>query len=336
MKILGIETSCDETAAAVVQNGREVLSHTVSSSLKDHQRYGGIIPEIASRRQLELINIVVTRALDEAGCRLSKIQAIAVTENPGLIGSLLVGLSYARALALAASLPLIKVNHIKAHLYANFLSAKIVFPAADTLENFPKGPRLPAVGLVISGGHTSLYQIKDFDRFRLLGQTRDDAVGEAFDKVARILGLGYPGGPAIDQLSQQGREPPARFSCATLPGTYDFSFSGIKTAVLYYHQRHQHNRDYHICDTARGFQDAVVMAIVDKAIHACRRQHIKTLLVGGGVAANSALRKALSREASCHGIQCHFPPLPFCLDNAAMIAGFGYQIYRKRQKGGKI
>jgi N6-L-threonylcarbamoyladenine synthase len=330
MKILGIETSCDETAAAVVQNGKEILANIVSSSLKDHQPYGGIIPEIASRRQMELINTVVARALDEAGCGLSQIQAIAVTENPGLIGSLLVGLSYARALSLATGLKLIKVNHIKAHIYANFLTSKATScsPSGTTAEAW-EIPQLPAVGLVISGGHTSLYQIKDFRKFRLLGQTRDDALGEAFDKVARILSLGYPGGPIIDRLAEQGREPPPRFSCATLPGTYDFSFSGIKTAVLYYHQHHQHDHDYRIPDTARGFQNAVVAAVVEKAIHACRRQHIKTLLVGGGVAANSALRKILTHEASSYGIQCHFPPLALCLDNAAMIAGFGYHLAKK-------
>lgn len=308
MNILGIETSCDETAAAVVHNGRDILSNIVASSLKEHQKYGGIIPEIASRRQMLLIHSVVERALKKANVKIDHISAIAVTISPGLIGSLLVGISFARALAFALAKPLIEVDHIQAHLYANFLQ--------------PRQPKLPAVGLVVSGGHSSLFYLKTFNRFELLGQTRDDAAGEAFDKVARILNLGYPGGPVIDRLAQKGKNAEIRFRCAELSDSSDFSFSGIKTAVLY-HARNTKS-PLAVEKIAYAFQKSVVATLVSKSIDACRKKKAKTLLVGGGVAANSALRKEFAEAARNQDIQVFYPPLALCLDNAAMIAGLAY------------
>ena len=320
MKILGIETSCDETAASIVEDGWKVLSHVVATSLKDHQKYGGIIPEIASRRQLELIQVVVQETLEKAKTSLSGIDAIAVTQSPGLIGSLLVGVAYARALSFALGKPLIAVDHIQAHLYANFLDRK-------PLPKFS-----PAVGLVVSGGHTSLYYVKDFTHYRILGQTRDDAAGEAFDKVARILELGYPGGPIIDRLARQGQNAEIRFSCAELADSFEFSFSGIKTAVLHYKQRHEKLPTFSVPKIAYAFQDSLVSVLVKKSIAACLKKKVRTLLIGGGVAANSALRERLARDAAAHTIDVFFPALTFCLDNAAMIAGLGYHLSQKSSR----
>lgn len=311
MYILGIETSCDETAAAIVHNGQKVLSNIVASSLKEHQRYGGVIPEVASRRQLEYIQPVVTEALDKAGLTLEDIDAVAVTKEPGLIGSLLVGISFARALSVAIAKPLIEVNHIKAHVYANFLR--------------DDQPQLPAAGMVVSGGHTDLFSVRSIKQFKRIGQTRDDAAGEAFDKVARLLGLGYPGGPVIDRLSKTVPEPSFAFKCAPLEGTLDFSFSGIKTAVLYHRQKYKGN-DYPVAEAASAFQKSVVTTLVDKALAACRKLRVSTLLVGGGVAANSALRERLTQAAQEQGIKVYFPPMALCIDNAAMIAGLGYHL----------
>ncbi|MBI3601550.1 MAG: tRNA (adenosine(37)-N6)-threonylcarbamoyltransferase complex transferase subunit TsaD [Candidatus Omnitrophica bacterium] len=314
MNILGIETSCDETAAAVVTDGVRVRSNVVASSLKEHAPFGGIIPEIASRRQIEWIHGVVAQALAQAHMSLKDIDAVAVTVKPGLIGSLLVGVSFAKGLAYATKKPLVEVDHIQAHWYANFL--RLAF------EHKPL-PVLPAVGLVVSGGHTSLFDIKDFHRVKCLGKTRDDAAGEAFDKVARLLNLGYPGGPAIDRLAQTGVNDQIRFPRSGLEGSYDFSFSGLKTAVLYYTRKH---KDFRVEQVVYAFQESVVRVLTDKAIEACRRKKVKTLLVGGGVAANSALRRYLMEASESRGIQVHFPPMAFCLDDAAMIAGLGYHL----------
>ncbi|MCK5581516.1 MAG: tRNA (adenosine(37)-N6)-threonylcarbamoyltransferase complex transferase subunit TsaD [Candidatus Omnitrophica bacterium] len=323
MNILGIETSCDETAAAVVKNGKVILSNIVSSSLKEHQQYGGIIPEIASRRQMETIHAVVMAALKEAHLSLNDIHAFAVTQSPGFIGSLLVGLSYARALSFASKKPLIEINHIKAHIHANFLTfaSDQKTPASKT-----PGPKLPAIGLIVSGGHTSLYYLKDFANYQLLGQTRDDAAGEAFDKVARILNLGYPGGPVIDKLARKGKNADIRFTCAALEGTLDFSFSGIKTAVLYYKNKYHQKEIFDVAKIAYAFQDSVVSVLINKCLLACRKKKVKTIVVGGGVAANSSLRKRLSNVAADHNINVFFPPLSLCVDNAAMVAGFAYHI----------
>ncbi len=314
MNILGVETSCDETAAAVVKDGVDVLSNVVASSLKDHASFGGIIPEIASRRQIESIHGVVSQSLIQAKMTLKNIDAIAVTTKPGLIGSLLVGIAFARSLAYASNKSLIEIDHIQAHWYANFLR---LFGDKDSL------PKLPAIGLVVSGGHSSLFDIKDFNKVKLLGATRDDAAGEAFDKVARLLNLGYPGGPIIDRLAKEGVNHQIRFPQANLEGSNDFSFSGLKTAVLYYTKK---NKDFNVAQVAYSFQKSVVNVLTDKAIKACKKKKVKTLLIGGGVAANSALRKNLMEAGQREGIKVYFPLMTFCLDNAAMIAGLGYRL----------
>ncbi len=328
MNILGIETSCDETAVAVVRDGKYVLSNIVASSLKEHSRHGGIIPEIASRRQLEFINAVTEQALAKAGLKLKSIDAVAVTNQPGLIGSLLVGISFARGLSFTMNKPLVNVNHIKAHAYANFLEC----PGEKTVKGKTRQkPKLPAIALVVSGGHTNLYHVKAFDQFRLLGQTLDDAAGEAFDKVAKILDLGYPGGPAIDRLAKKGKNTTTRFKSALLPDTYNFSFSGVKTAVLYHHRDQKRHKEFSTAQTAYSFQKSVVSILVKKSISACRKLKIRTLLVGGGVAANSALRENISEEASRYDISVFVPPLSLCTDNAAMIAGLGFYLIRERR-----
>ncbi|MDE2027971.1 MAG: tRNA (adenosine(37)-N6)-threonylcarbamoyltransferase complex transferase subunit TsaD [Candidatus Omnitrophica bacterium] len=324
MNILGIETSCDETAAAVVSGGANVRSNVVATSLKDHQHFGGIIPEIASRRQIEFINGVVAESLGRAGLALGDIDAIAVTRSPGLIGSLLVGLCFARGLARATGKPLVEVDHIKAHLYANYVQLPEQRPACPQ-------DRLPAVGLVVSGGHSSLFYVENFKKFKLLGSTRDDAAGEAFDKVARILGLGYPGGPVIDRLAVGGANDQIKFPHASLKGNYDFSFSGTKTAVLYYTQRHQHRPGYDVAKVAYAFQESVVAVLAEKSLQACRNFKVNTLLIGGGVAANSALRRVLHSQAQSQGVDVFFPPMALCLDNAAMIAGLGYHWYNVKK-----
>jgi len=315
--ILGIETSCDETAASVVSRGIKVHSNIIATSLKDHQRFGGIIPEIASRRQIEFIHWVVGESLAQAQMNLQDIDAIAVTRAPGLIGSLLVGLMFARGLSRATGKPLIEIDHIKAHLYANYLQI-YQMPKAASLQ------RLPAIGLVVSGGHSSLYLVNNFKSFKLLGVTRDDAAGEAFDKVARILGLGYPGGPVIDRLAASGINKEIKFPQAPLPGSFDFSFSGTKTAVLYYTQKNKNKPDYSVSKVAYAFQESVVSVLVEKSLKACQKYKINTLLIGGGVAANSALRASLQARAKDRGVDVFFPPMVLCLDNAAMIAGLAY------------
>lgn len=341
MLILGFETSCDETACAVVKSGRLVLSNVIATSLKEHSKFGGIIPEIASRRQLELISAVTQSSLEKANVSLKNINAIAVTKSPGLIGSLLVGLSFARALSFATRKPLVEVDHIKAHLYANFLhfkdlpNSQIQSSQTGTFGNVPKLlPKLPAIGLIVSGGHSSLYLVKSPMDYQLLGQTRDDAAGEAFDKVSRILGLGYPGGPAIDRIARTLTASPLRFSCAQMEGTNDFSFSGIKTAVLHHHQKNPNPTPDDLAQIAYSFQDSVVSVLVKKSITACLERKIKTLLLGGGVAANYALRQRLTAEGQKHGIKIFLPPMSLCLDNAAMIAGCGYH-WLKSQKSSK-
>jgi len=326
MKILGIETSCDETAAAVVKNGTITLSNTVVSSLNEHKQYGGIIPEIASRKQIECINVVVRKSLVDAHTRLNDIDAIAVTQSPGLIGSLLVGISFARALSYILNKPLIEIDHVQAHLHANFLVK--VNNKKSLPENIPS-LELPAIGLVVSGGHTNLYLMKDFHKYQLLGHTLDDAAGEAFDKVAHLLGLGYPGGPAIDRLTKEVKKTNIQFTCAPLPGTFNFSFSGIKTAVLYHLRKHKKDKNFSVRDVAFAFQQSVVSTLADKCFAACRKYRIKTLLIGGGVAANSALRTLLKRKGQLEGVQISAPPVAYCLDNAAMIAGFGFHCLKK-------
>lgn len=314
MKILGIETSCDETSASVVSDGR-VLSNIVASSLKQHARFGGIIPEIASRAHLESIAYVTDKALKDAHVKKNSLDALAVTQTPGLIGSLLVGISFSRALSESWELPLVSVDHLKAHLYAAFIDREISFPF---------------VGLVVSGGHTSLYEIRAIGRERLIGSTRDDAAGEAFDKVAKILKLGYPGGPAIEALAKKGAAGAFRFSCEC--EGLDFSFSGIKTAVLYkvreLEKLYGSVKDETRADLAASFQSAVVENIVSKSCKAALSCSAKRLAVGGGVAFNGILRQRLQEETERRGIELCLAQKPYCLDNAAMVASLGFRSFK--------
>ncbi|MFH0935963.1 MAG: tRNA (adenosine(37)-N6)-threonylcarbamoyltransferase complex transferase subunit TsaD [Candidatus Omnitrophota bacterium] len=323
MYVLGIETSCDETSVSVVRDGREVLSNKISSSLKLHKKYGGVVPEIASRMQLESLSEISDASIREAGIKLKKIDLISVTSGPGLAGSLLVGVSFAKALSLVTGKPLIGVNHLYSHIYANFLNAK--------------GVRLPFIALVVSGGHTSLFRVRDFDKIETLGETCDDACGEAFDKVAKILSLGYPGGPFIERLAKKGNPKKIRFNCSGARQPLDFSFSGIKTAVLYYVKKHSYQRlatsDQRLkSDIAASFQESVVDTLIDKSLLACRLKKINRLVIGGGVAANNRLRVKFHTAAKERGINYYFPPGELCTDNAAMVAGFAYRLFRKGRR----
>ncbi|MDD5238280.1 MAG: tRNA (adenosine(37)-N6)-threonylcarbamoyltransferase complex transferase subunit TsaD [Candidatus Omnitrophica bacterium] len=314
MYTLGIETSCDETSVAVVKDGKKILSNEVSSSLKFHRKYGGVVPEIASRLQLETIAPVAGLALKNAGVNLRDIGLISVTCGPGLLGSLLVGISFAKAASLALGIPLLGVNHVHSHIYAAFLNEK--------------GVKLPFVALVVSGGHTSLFYIRDFDKIEILGQTLDDACGEAFDKVAKILKLGYPGGPLIEKLAKSGDGKKIRFGCSDTQNAFDFSFSGIKTAVLYAaRDRGKSRADKK--DIAASFQEAVIDVLINKSLLACKFKKVNRLVVGGGVTANNRLRDQFLKASSDAGVHPYFPPKELCTDNAAMIAGFGFQLFKR-------
>ena len=301
--VLGIETSCDETAASLVMGGEDVLSSVVSSQVDLHAQYGGVVPEIASRAHLELINPVIARAIVEAGVDERRVDAVAATIGPGLIGALLVGVSAAKALALAWDVPFVGVNHLEAHLYAAFLED----PALE----------LPLVVLLVSGGHTMLIEMRGHGDFSLLGRTIDDAAGEAFDKVARFLGLGYPGGPAIDRISDEGDPTAIAFPRAMLNEGLDFSFSGLKTSVLNHVRA---NPDVATADVAASFQAAVVDVLVTKARRAAKKVGAKGLVLGGGVAANSLLRERFLDACTADGIRGFLPSRAMCTDNAAMIA----------------
>jgi N6-L-threonylcarbamoyladenine synthase len=312
--VLGIETSCDETAAAIVMGGSDVLSSVVSSQIDLHAQYGGVVPEIASRAHLETLNPVIARAIVEAGIEPTRIDAVAATVGPGLIGALLVGVSAAKALALAWDVPFVGVNHLEAHLYAAFLED-------PTLE-------LPLVVLLVSGGHTMLIEMLAPGEYRLLGQTIDDAAGEAFDKVARYLGLGYPGGPAIDRLAIEGDPSAIAFPRAMRNEGLDFSFSGLKTAVVNHVRKHH---DAVTADVAASFQEAVVDVLVAKARRAAKQVGAKGLVLGGGVAANSLLRERFLDACEEDGLRGFLPSREMCTDNAAMIASAGW--YRLRSDG---
>jgi N6-L-threonylcarbamoyladenine synthase len=321
-RILGIETSCDETAAAVVEDGRLALSNVVASQAEMHAKYGGVFPEIASRQHIKVIDRVLSEALSQAHLELADIDAIAVTRGPGLPGSLVVGLNMAKGLALGSRKPLYGINHLEGHLY----SAWVHLPAAADapVTELAAPPEFPLVALIVSGGHTELVLMQDHLRYQRLGSTLDDAAGEAFDKVARLLGLAYPGGPSIQKAAEQGN--PAAFALprAWLPGTWDFSFSGLKTAVLHQIRALDPGEDpakLPTADLAASFQEAVVEVLVGKLRMACETFGAQHVLVAGGVSANQALRQRLQHELA---LPVHLPRLALCTDNAAMIAAAGY------------
>ena len=320
--ILAIESSCDETAASVVKNGREVLSNVISSQIALHTLYGGVVPEIASRKHIEKINQVIEEALKEAGVELKDITAIAVTYGPGLVGALLVGVSAAKAISFATGIPLIGVHHIEGHISANYIENKELEP--------------PYVCLVVSGGHSHLVVVKDYGEYEIIGRTRDDAAGEAFDKVARAIGLGYPGGPKIDKLSKEGNPEAIRFPRAKVEDSeYDFSFSGLKSAVLNYLNGCQMKGEP-ICeaDVAASFQKAVIDVLVEHALHAVKKYGYDKFAIAGGVASNSSLRQAFEEECAKRKINFYHPSPIFCTDNAAMIGVAGYYEYLKGVRSG--
>ena len=313
--ILGIESSCDETAAAVVKNGREVLSNVINSQIDIHKRYGGVVPEIASRCHIEAVNTVIDEALSQAGVTFDDIDAIAVTYGPGLVGALLVGVSTAKALAYSLKKPLVNVHHIKGHICANYVAHHTLKP--------------PFVCLVASGGHSHIVYAKDYLEYEIMGMTRDDAAGEAFDKIARVLGLGYPGGPKIDALAKNGDPDAVEFPRVKMANdSLDFSFSGVKTAVInHIHNIEQKGEEYDKADIAASFQNAVTDALVSHTLEAADRKGIKTVVLAGGVASNSALREKMTKKAGEKGIDVLYPPPVLCTDNAVMIASAGYFEY---------
>ena len=320
MLVLGIETSCDETGAGVVRDGKKVISNIVASSLQFHKRYGGVVPEIATRYHLEVIDYVVRDSLRSAGVALKDIGLVAVTQGPGLAGSLLVGISFAKSLGYSLGVPVLGVNHLWAHIYSGLIDRPNI--------------KFPLMGLVVSGGHTSLVLCEDIGKFRPVGRTRDDAIGEAFDKVAKILGLGYPGGPAIEKAALRGDPDAVRFTPPYLgDDSYDFSFSGLKTAVLY-HVKGRRLTAKMRADIAASFQKTAVDVIVERSISACMAMGIGRMVVGGGVSANRLLRDELTGAGARRGIEVVFPPMQFSLDNGAMIASTGYLLYKKGKRSG--
>jgi N6-L-threonylcarbamoyladenine synthase len=307
VKILGIETSCDETAAAVVEDGRRLLANVIASQAQVHNRYGGVVPEVASRQHLTAILPVVQAALAQAGCRPRELDAVAVTHGPGLAGALLVGVSAAKALAYGWDLPIIAVNHLEAHLYANWI---------DEDGSGRPPPPFPLLGLIVSGGHTDLVVMEGHGRLRRLGRTRDDAAGEAFDKVARLLGLGFPGGPAIERAAAGASKPSVRLPRAWLGESDDFSFSGLKTAVLHL-VRGEQGPPPALDETAAAFQEAVVDVLAGKTARAARREGVRAVLLSGGVAANGPLRRALAKRSP---VPVYVAAPALCTDNGAMVA----------------
>lgn len=323
--LLAIETSCDETAAAVASTDGQILSNVVSSSVKLHSKYGGVIPEIACRFHVEYISSVINKAITDSGISLEKIQQICVTNGPGLVGALLVGVQTAKAIAYSRRIGILPINHLRAHLHAAFI------------EN--NDLKYPFVGLVISGGHTSLVYVEGFGKYKLLGQTRDDAVGEAFDKVAKILGLAYPGGPAIEKLANNGLSNAFRFPQVLLEkDSLDFSLSGIKTAVLYTVKPPKSSEEEYleniknqtlVNNICASFQDAVFKTVIHKALFACEKFKTKRLVIGGGVSANGYFRKCLTERANQKSTKVFYPSKKYCVDNAAMVALYGVDFYRR-------
>lgn len=313
--ILAIETSCDETSASVVRDGRQILSNAISSQIALHEKFGGVVPEVASRKHVEKMNPIILEALETAGVTMEEIDAVAVTYGPGLIGALLVGLAEAKAIAFALDVPLIGVHHIEGHISANYIE--------HDLEP-------PFLCMVVSGGHTHLVEVKDYGDYEIVGRTRDDAIGEAYDKVARSIGLGYPGGPKIDKLAKEGDGKAIDFPRTYLEsGSYDFSFSGIKSAVLnYLNQMKMRNEEINPADIAASFQEAVVEVVVNKTARAADEKGLNKIALAGGVAANSRLRAEMKRMAEEHGYELYFPSPVYCTDNAAMIGVAGYYDFR--------
>lgn len=312
--ILGVETSCDETAASIVINGRDILSNVVNSQIAIHQQFGGVVPEVASRKHIENIAAVVDSAFVQAGLSYQDIDAVAVTTMPGLIGALLVGLSFAKAFAYGLNRPLIAVNHLQGHIYANFLEHKSI--------------AFPAICLVVSGGHTSLLYMKGISDFEYIGSTKDDAAGEAFDKVARFLGLGYPGGPAVEKAAQLGQSGLYHLPRVFLDrNNFEFSFSGLKTATMNLWKKIERTGGNNVGDIAAEFQAALVEVLVAKTIRAAEQYGVNTIMLAGGVAANKELRRQLGERASKKNYSLYFPSLGLCTDNAAMIAGKAYYDY---------
>lgn len=322
MLTLAIETSCDETSCSVIRDGREVLSNIISSQIEIHRQFGGVVPEVASRKHIENINKIIQEALDQADCGFEDLDLIGVTRGPGLVGALLVGISSAKALAYGLNKPLIGVNHIEGHISANFIEHKDLEP--------------PFTCLIVSGGHSYLVHAKDYADYELVGRTRDDAAGEAFDKVARSLGLPYPGGPHIDRLAKEGNPQAINFPRVFLEdGSYDFSFSGLKTAVLnYLNQASQKGEEIVIEDVAASFQEAVLDVLVEKSFRLAQERGSKKIALSGGVAANDGLRRKMEERAKREGIAIYYPSKILCTDNAAMIGSAAYFAYKKGQRSG--
>ena len=322
VKILAIESSCDETAAAVVVNGREVRSNVISSQIALHTLYGGVVPEIASRKHIEKINQVITQALEDADTTLEEIDAIGVTYGPGLVGALLVGVAEAKAIAYAAKKPLVGVHHIEGHICANYIENKELEP--------------PFLCLVASGGHTHLVKVADYGKYEIIGRTRDDAAGEAFDKVARAIGLGYPGGPKIEKKAKEGNDKAIVFPKAKVAeNPYDFSFSGLKSAVLnYINGCKMRRQEINEADIAASFQKAVIDVLVEHAVHAAKEYRIDKFAIAGGVASNQTLREAMEKACKERGIQFYHPSPIFCTDNAAMIGSAAYYEYLQGRRDG--
>ena len=322
VKILAIESSCDETAAAVVVNGREVRSNVISSQIALHTLYGGVVPEIASRKHIEKINQVITQALEDADTTLEEIDAIGVTYGPGLVGALLVGVAEAKAIAYAAKKPLVGVHHIEGHICANYIENKELEP--------------PFLCLVASGGHTHLVKVADYGKYEIIGRTRDDAAGEAFDKVARAIGLGYPGGPKIEKKAKEGNDKAIVFPKAKVAeNPYDFSFSGLKSAVLNYINGCKMKRqEINEADIAASFQKAVIDVLVEHAVHAAKEYRIDKFAIAGGVASNQTLREAMEKACKERGIQFYHPSTIFCTDNASMIGSEAYYEYLQGRRDG--
>ena len=320
--ILGLESSCDETAAAVIKNGRTVLSNVISSQIDIHKEYGGVVPEIASRKHIERINTVIEEALKEAGVGLKDLDAIGVTYGPGLVGALLVGVAEAKAICFAADIPLVGVHHIEGHVSANYIENKDLEP--------------PFLCLIVSGGHTHLVVVKDYGEFEILGRTRDDAAGEAFDKVARAIGLGYPGGPKIDKLSKEGNPDAITFPKTKIEDApYDFSFSGLKSAVLnYINKAKMMNEEFNPADLAASFQKNVVDTLTEKTIHDAKELHINKVAIAGGVASNSTLRNSMEEACRKEGLRFYHPSPILCTDNGAMIGVAAYYEFIKGTRHG--